>query len=65
MAKVIKQLSIGKYTVILLDSAPDKFFSAFEIDSVRYPVTPVYDTAGNWYGIEAAGDFAGKVVNFV
>ncbi len=64
MSKVIKELHIAKYTVLVLDKMPDVAYHVFGIDGKTYEPIPIYD-AENCIAIESDGNFIGKTVEFL
>lgn len=64
MAKVIKELAVGKYRLLTLDK-PDNVqdFTHYEIDGKSYAFVPLYDIP-NCIAIEANESFLGKTVVF-
>lgn len=65
MIKVNKQLEVGNYSVLMLDSEiPHTKFSKLLIDGKEYKPEIVYDLK-NSIGVAASGDFEGKEIQFI
>lgn len=64
MAKVIKELAVGKYRLLTLDKPDDvQDFTHYEIDGKSYAFVPLYDIP-NCIAIEANESFVGRNVVF-
>ena len=65
MIKIIKQLDIGKYTLVELDSTtPDTKFNKAIIENEEYELEIAYDLK-NSIGIIGKGNFIGKEIIFI
>lgn len=65
MIKVNKQLEVGNYSVLMLDSEiPHTKFSKLLINGKEYKPEIVYGLK-NSIGVAASGDFEGKEIQFI
>lgn len=64
MSKVVNELRIKKYVVLVLDEMPNKTYSSFLIQGKQYQPSPIYD-AKNCIAIESEKSFIGKTVEFI
>lgn len=65
MSKITKQLGVGKYTLIELDSEiPNTKFNKAIIENKEYELEIAYDLK-NSIGIVGKGNFVGKEIIFI
>ena len=65
MAKIIRELRVGKYLALGLDNPlPWKSYLKYRIDGKEYEIVPLYDMP-NSIAVESSESLLGKVVEFI